>query len=76
MSTEAETMKAKGFLTAAEVAERIGKHVQTVYWWMKDGKIEHVWVSGHKYVSWPSVVRHYTEIDPKGASLLGIGAKP
>lgn len=69
---ESEQLRSKGFLPVSEVARRIGKHVQTVYWWANEQKIQSVYVGAHRYINWASVVRYYSKSDPAGASLLGI----
>ena len=69
---ERERLRGEGYVHASEVAERVGKSVQTVYYWLAQDKVEGVRIGTHRYVKWSSVVDLFKKSDPKAVELLGL----
>ena len=67
-NTEA-TLRAKGYVPAKRVAERLKCSYSTVFRWAKAGKVSVVKVGGSTFVDWNSVLR---TLNPKVAVALGL----
>jgi hypothetical protein len=65
-------LRAKGFVPAVEVAEKLGFTPQTIYDWADAAKIHQVRLGTARWVEWKSVVAYFKGSSPEAAKLAGI----
>jgi len=70
--SQKEILADKGYISASEVAQKVGRSLQTVYSWIDEKRIEAVRIDTHWYVKMTSLVSYYREQDPKAVELLGL----
>lgn len=71
-AAERDALAEKGYVPASEVAKRVGKSPQAIYYWLQQGKLDGVRVGVHWYVKEKSLIEYYKRIDPKAVELLGL----
>lgn len=66
-----DKMRAAGYYSAAEIAEKMQLHVNSVYRWVSEGEVESTRIAGKSYISRASLVR---KIGDDAARIFGFTA--
>lgn len=74
--TEAEVMRAKGYVTADEAAAAARRHPTRIYAAVRAGRLIGSHSGDRLYVRWTSLIDWVNRRDTNAASLLGMGASP
>lgn len=68
MTTQAELMSKKGYMTASAAGKKVGKARYTIQRWIETGKVEGTRVGERIYVNMESLKKYLGD----GAALLGL----
>lgn len=63
-------LRAKGYVPASEIAQRLGKDISTVYRWLDNDEVEGEEVMGRRYVLLRSVI--VEKVGVRQSVLLGL----
>jgi hypothetical protein len=67
--TQKEIMRARGFISASEVATLVGENITTVYRQLEDGRLRGMQIASRWYIEEKSLIEF---IGPVAAKMLGI----
>ncbi len=71
--TQAEKLRAEGYVPAREASELAGVDIATVYRWADDGKVDGLQMGRHRYVLYASLL---TYLGPHAVRVLKLPKKP
>lgn len=68
-SKQAAMMRARGYITPREAAERLGISTGTIYRWVDEGHVAEQRLAGARYVEVGSLTKH---VGPAAMTMLGV----
>lgn len=70
---QTEIMRSKGYISASETAEKVGKSIATIYRWLEEGFVEGTQLGRSWFVKLDSLIKY---LGPESAEMLGLNEKP
>ena len=73
--SQADMLKAKGYISAADAAQRVGRHITGIYRLLDDGEVEELRIGRSRYINMASLIAYLNRVSPDAARLLGLTGK-
>jgi excisionase family DNA binding protein len=68
-------LEEKGYVTVATAAEKLGRHITSIYKLIEQKKVEGLQIGRSRYIKFDSLVAYANKESPNGAVLLGLVTK-